>query len=221
MSGDWMAALADEMAEPYYVALSQFVDAERARHTVYPSPLDTFTALRLTPLREVRVVILGQDPYHGPGQAHGLAFSVPPGIRIPPSLRNVFTELCDDIGCATPANGTLVPWAHDGVLLLNSTLTVRAGTAASHAGRGWETFTDRIITMIGGRAEHCVFMLWGRHAERKAPLIAAHHTVIASAHPSPLSARNGFFGSRPFSRANAALLAHGQQPINWASISDG
>ena len=221
MPRDWMTALAGEMAEPYYRSLTLFVEHERAQHTVYPAPHDTYTALRLTPPEEVRVVILGQDPYHGPGQAHGLAFSVPPGIAIPPSLRNVFAELCNDIDCATPTSGSLEPWARDGVLLLNSTLTVRAGTAASHAGRGWETFTDRIIEMLGGRTEHCVFVLWGRHAGRKASLISDHHTIIASAHPSPLSARNGFFGSRPFSRANAALGAHGQRPINWASISDG
>lgn len=216
-----MVALAGEMAESYYRSLTLFVEQERAQHAVFPAAHDTFTALRLTPPADVRVVILGQDPYHGPGQAHGLAFSVPPGVAIPPSLRNVFAELRNDIGCATPLSGTLEPWARDGVLLLNTTLTVRAGVAGSHAGRGWETFTDRIIAMLGERTEHCVFMLWGRHAGRKAPLIADHHTVITSAHPSPLSAHNGFFGSRPFSRANAALVAHGQQPINWASISDG
>lgn len=221
MSGDWMTALAAEMTEPYFVELSRFVDAERAQHTVYPATHDTYAALHLTPPADVRVVILGQDPYHGPGQANGLAFSVLPGVTFPPSLRNVFAELCNDIGCATPRSGSLEPWARDGVLLLNTTLTVRAGAAASHAGRGWETFTDRIIAMLGRRSEHCVFVLWGRHAGRKAPLVADHHTLITSAHPSPLSARNGFFGSRPFSRANAALVAHGQRPVNWASICDG
>jgi uracil-DNA glycosylase len=218
MSRDWMSVLTATMSEPWYRTLTTFVEEERARHEVYPAHDDVFAALRLTPPDDVRVVILGQDPYHGVGQANGLAFSVPDGVVPPPSLRNVFTELHDDLGCALPESGDLGAWARDGVLLLNSTLTVRAGAAASHAGRGWETFTDRIIAMLGQRVDHCVFILWGRHAGRKASLVADHHTVIASAHPSPLSARNGFFGSRPFSRANAALAEHGQQPVDWATI---
>jgi uracil-DNA glycosylase len=213
-----MSVLADEMAKPYFVALSRFIADERSAHAVYPAHADTFAALRITSPSAVRVVILGQDPYHGPGQAHGLAFSVPAGTTPPPSLRNIFTELHDDIGCPVPRTGNLEPWAHQGVLLLNTTLTVRSGAAGSHAGRGWETFSDAIVSMLGHRDEHCVFVLWGRHASRKATLVAAHHTVITSAHPSPLSARKGFFGSRPFSRINAALAAHGQEPIDWARI---
>jgi uracil-DNA glycosylase len=213
-----MSALAEEMAKPYFIALSRFVAEERQRHTVFPTADDIFAALRLTPPQAVRVVILGQDPYHGPGQAHGLAFSVPDGVNPPPSLRNVFKELSDDLQCSIPNGGCLESWAHQGVLLLNTTLTVRAGTAASHARMGWETFTDAVVSMLGQRVEHCVFVLWGRHASRKSTLVTAHHTVITSAHPSPLSAHNGFFGSRPFSRANEALVAHGQEPINWISI---
>ena len=220
MLGAWTSTLADEVTQPYFLQLEQFIAEERSRFEVYPAPNHTFAALQLTAPDDTRVVLLGQDPYHGPGQAHGLAFSVPTGTSVPPSLRNIFAELRDDLGCAVPDSGNLEPWARQGVLLLNTALTVRAGSAGAHAGKGWETFTDRIIATLGQRTEHCVFLLWGRHAAKKVPLIAEHHTIITSAHPSPLSARNGFFGSRPFSRANSALVAHNQTPINWSVIAN-
>lgn len=211
-----MTALATEMAEPYFGALQDFVREERRVHNVYPREGEVYAALRLTPLESVRVVILGQDPYHGPGQAHGLCFSVPRGVAPPPSLRNVFTELASDLRVSPPRHGNLEHWASQGVLLLNTTLTVRAGEAGSHAGRGWERFTDRAIAVLGARSEPCVFVLWGAHARRKRALITSdRHTVIESAHPSPLSAHNGFFGSRPFSRIDAALVANGSTPIEW------
>jgi len=183
---------------------------------VYPSHPDVFAALHLTPYADTRVLILGQDPYHGPGQAQGLCFSVPDGISIPPSLANIHRELADDLGVAVPRHGNLEPWARQGVLLLNATLTVRAGQAGSHQGKGWETFTDEVIAAVNAKPEHVVFVLWGSYARKKRSLIdATRHTIIESPHPSPLSAHNGFFGSHPFSRANAALVAHGQQPIDW------
>lgn len=221
MLGAWTSILADEVTQPYFVQLQQFIADERSHGAVYPAPEHTYAALQLTTPHDTRVVVLGQDPYHGVGQAHGLAFSVPTGTPVPPSLRNVFVELHNDVGCAVPDSGNLEPWAQHGVLLLNTALTVRASSAGSHAGKGWETFTDRIISTLGQRTEHCVFLLWGRHAAKKATLIAGHHTIINSAHPSPLSAHNGFFGSRPFTRANAALLAHNQTPINWSVIANG
>ncbi len=217
--GAWTSILADEVTQPYFIQLEQFVADERSHGEVYPARDHMFTALHITAPHDTRVVMLGQDPYHGAGQAHGLAFSVPTNTPVPPSLRNVFIELRDDVGCAVPLSGNLEPWAQQGVLLLNTALTVRAGSAGSHAGKGWETFTDRIIATLGSRVEHCVFLLWGRHAAKKASLIADHHTIITSAHPSPLSAHNGFFGSRPFTRANAALIAHNQTPINWSVIA--
>lgn len=213
-----MQTLQAEMKEPYFVELQEFVRDERTRHVVYPAEPDVYAALRLTPLESVRVVILGQDPYHGPGQAHGLCFSVPRGVAQPPSLRNVFAELASDLGVAPPQHGNLEHWARQGVLLLNTTLTVRAGEAGSHAGRGWERFTDRAIAVLGARTEPCVFVLWGAHARRKRALVeSARHTVIESAHPSPLSAHNGFFGSRPFSRIDAALAAAGSDSIAWVA----
>jgi uracil-DNA glycosylase len=183
---------------------------------VYPAHEHVFAALHLTPYALTRVLILGQDPYHGPRQAHGLCFSVPVGTAIPPSLVNIHRELADDVGVPVPDHGNLEAWARQGVLLLNATLTVRAGQAGSHQNKGWETFTDEVITAVNAKPEHVVFILWGSYARRKRALIdTARHTVIESPHPSPLSAHNGFFGSRPFSRANAALVAHGQQPIDW------
>ena len=173
-------------------------------------------ALRATPLAVTKVVILGQDPYHGEGQAHGLSFSVRHGVRIPPSLRNILTELHDDTGVAVPNSGDLTPWARRGVLLLNTTLTVRQGEAGSHHGRGWERFTDAIISAVNGKEERTVFVLWGNNARQKRQLITNPvHSVLESAHPSPLSARNGFFGSRPFSRANEALAEAGFEPVDW------
>lgn len=215
-----MSALRDEMAKPYYLDLTEFVREERARLTVYPPERDTYAALRLTPLESVRVVVIGQDPYHGPDQAHGLCFSVRRGVSIPPSLRNIFQELHDDLGLAAPTHGNLEHWASQGVLLLNATLTVRAGEAGSHQKRGWETFTDRIIEILGRRESPLVFVLWGASARGKKRLISDHHTVIESAHPSPLSAHNGFFGSRPFSRINEALVSFGSTPIDWSSPTD-
>lgn len=213
---DWNPVLRGELDQPYWPELQRFVATERTRHTVYPAEDQVFAALHLTPLAEVKVLILGQDPYHGPGQAHGLAFSVADGVAHPPSLRNIFVELADDLGCSTPANGNLSAWATQGVLLLNTTLTVRAGAAASHQGHGWETFTDRVIAAATAQTKRVVFILWGASAQRKHSLIdAKHHTVIKAPHPSPLSAHRGFFGSKPFSRANAALLEAGRTPIDW------
>ncbi|HZI44939.1 MAG TPA: uracil-DNA glycosylase, partial [Ilumatobacter sp.] len=191
---------------------------EYASRTVYPSQPHVFSALSLTPPEHVRVVILGQDPYHGAGQAHGLAFSVQPGVKPPPSLGNIFKELRADLGIAGPPGvGDLSAWARQGVLLLNAVLTVREAEPLSHRGKGWEAFTDAVLQTVSAAPEPVAFVLWGGHAQKKLPLIdSTRHTVIQSAHPSPLSAHNGFFGSRPFSRANAALVAHGQQPIDWA-----
>jgi len=213
---DWNPVLHEELAKPYWADLQQFVRAERERHTVYPPDEDVFAALHLTPLAEVKVLIVGQDPYHGAGQAHGLCFSVRHGVAIPPSLRNIFIELRDDMGIEPPGHGSLDTWARNGVLLLNTSLTVRAGQAASHQGKGWETFTDEVIRVVNAKEELVVFILWGAHARKKKAIIDEHrHVVIESAHPSPLSARNGFFGSRPFSRTNAALAAAGRTPVDW------
>jgi uracil-DNA glycosylase len=213
---DWNPVLRDEFSKPYWPDLQSFVAAERARFIVYPPDEEVFAALHLTPYAETRVLILGQDPYHGPRQAHGLCFSVRHGVRIPPSLANIHIELRDDVGVESPDHGNLEAWAHQGVLLLNATLTVRAGQAASHQGRGWETFTDQVIRTVSAKDQRVVFVLWGSYARRKKVLIdTSRHTIIESAHPSPLSAHNGFFGSRPFSRSNAALTAAGLDPIDW------
>jgi uracil-DNA glycosylase len=212
----WREALGGETRLPYYAALQAFVRDERAAHAVYPPEDEVFTALGLTPFEQVRVVILGQDPYHGEGQAHGLAFSVRAGVRPPPSLVNMYKEMETDLGVARPATGDLTPWARQGVLLLNAVLTVRASEANSHAGWGWERFTDAALRALNARAAPVVFVLWGNYARKKRALIdAGQHTVIESAHPSPLSARNGFFGSRPFSKINAALRASSQAGIDW------
>lgn len=215
----WREVLRNETSQPYFADLSEFVLRERKAVTVFPSEREVFAALQLTPPGAVRVVIVGQDPYHGAGQAHGLSFSVQHGTRIPPSLRNIYAELHSDLDIPLPSHGNLEAWAMQGVLLLNSTLTVREGEAGSHAGHGWETFTDAIISYLGLRQEHIVFVLWGAHAGRKTSLINQHHTVITSVHPSPLSAHRGFFGSRPFSQANRALADHNQPEINWRLIS--
>jgi uracil-DNA glycosylase len=213
---DWNPLLRAELEKPYWHELQAFVAAERARSTVYPEHDDVFAALHLTPYAETRVLILGQDPYHGPDQAHGLCFSVRPGVPAPPSLVNILKELRDDLGCAVPAHGNLEGWARSGVLLLNAVLTVRARAAASHAGKGWETFTDEVIRTVSAKEHPVVFILWGSYARKKKALIdTSLHTVIESAHPSPLSAHNGFFGSRPFSRANAALVDAGLPPVEW------
>lgn len=214
---DWNPVLRAEFAQPYWAELQAFVDVERQAGPVFPPATEVFAALHLTSFADVKVVILGQDPYHGVGQAHGLCFSVRPGTGLPPSLRNIFRELHDDLGVEVPRSGDLTAWARQGVLLLNTTLTVRAGQAASHQGRGWEHFTDQVIRAVDAKPEPVVFILWGAAARRKKALIdASRHAVIESAHPSPLSASNGFFGSRPFSRANEALVAAGRDPVDWS-----
>jgi uracil-DNA glycosylase len=213
---DWNPVLRAEFDEPYWRDLQAFVARERSEHTVHPPHGDVFAALHLTPYADTKVMILGQDPYHGPGQAHGLCFSVQRSVRVPPSLRNIQTELHDDLGIAPPGHGNLEAWARRGVLLLNTTLTVRAGHAGSHQGHGWERFTDRVIRAVNDKPHRVVFILWGSSARRKATLVDVNrHAVIQSAHPSPLSAHQGFFGSRPFSRTNRALADAGLAPIDW------
>ena len=217
MSTDWNPILRGEFDKPYWTTLQEFVASERAKYVVYPPADRVFAALHLTPYSSTKVMILGQDPYHGPGQAHGLCFSVQPGVRVPPSLANIHKELASDLGVAIPDHGNLENWAGRGVLLLNATLTVRAGQAGSHQGNGWETFTDQVISAVSAKSEHVVFVLWGAYARKKQSLIDRdRHTIIESPHPSPLSAHHGFFGTKPFSRANAALIAHDQPPIDWS-----
>jgi uracil-DNA glycosylase len=212
----WQSVLADEVKQPYFQALERFVTDERKTHTVFPPEGEVFTALRLTPYPYVCVCILGQDPYHDDNQAHGLAFSVRPGVTPPPSLKNIFEELKSDVGFRIPNNGYLVPWAEQGVLLLNAVLTVRAHEPNSHKNHGWETFTDAVLRAVTAKPDPVVFVLWGGYARKKASLIdTGRHTIIESAHPSPLSAGSGFFGSRPFSKINAALRAVGKQEVNW------
>ena len=214
---DWNPLLREELDKPYWADLQTFVADERAHHTVYPPPPDVFAALHLTPYADVKVLLLGQDPYHGPRQAHGLCFSVQPGVPAPPSLRNIFVELRDDLGIEPPNHGCLDSWATQGVLLLNTSLTVRAGQAASHQGKGWEIFTDQVIRAVNDKPDRVVFILWGAHARKKKALVdTSRHVIIESAHPSPLSASNGFFGSKPFSRTNEALVAAGRDPIDWS-----
>lgn len=209
-------ALESEREKPYFRLLEKFVDAERATHEVYPPAGQEFAALEATPLEEVKVFILGQDPYHGPNQGHGLAFSVRPGVPAPPSLVNIFRELKDDAGCPRPASGYLLPWAAQGVLLLNAVLTVRRGEANSHKGKGWEKFTDAVLRAVNEREERVVFVLWGGYAGKKAALIDENrHTIVRSVHPSPLSAHNGFFGSKPFSKVNRVLGESGRGEIDW------
>lgn len=201
---------------PEFRDLAAFLDGEAASASIFPPAPQVFRALALTPLSRVRAVILGQDPYHGPGQAEGLSFSVPRGVPVPPSLRNILRELAEDVGVRPPGHGSLERWARNGVLLLNTVLTVRAGEAHSHARRGWEAFTDAVVGTIAARQSRVVFALWGGHAQRKRPLVeVGPHAVVTAAHPSPLSAHRGFLGSRPFSRVNAALIEAGQPPIDW------
>jgi uracil-DNA glycosylase len=212
----WLPALGAEQEKPYYQALYRFVGEERRKYAVYPPGPDVFNALRLTPYPNVRVMIIGQDPYHEEGQAHGLAFSVQPGVPPPPSLVNIYKELHDDVGFRVPDHGCLIPWAERGVLLLNAVLTVRAHQANSHQGKGWETFTDMVIRAVNQKESRVVFLLWGAYAQRKAELIdARRHTILRAPHPSPLSASRGFFGCRHFSQANVALKAAGLAPIDW------
>lgn len=214
----WAEALRDELNSDYMRRLAAFLNAERsAGKAIYPPAERIFAAFDETPLDRVKVVICGQDPYHGAGQATGLAFAVPAGVPLPPSLRNIFRELADDLGLGPYANGDLTPWAHRGVLLLNATLTVEAERAGSHAGRGWERFTDRVIDVACAAHDDLVFLLWGRHAQAKGQRVdVRRHHVLVAAHPSPLSARRGFFGCRHFSRANELLVRCGKQPIDWA-----
>lgn len=214
---EWNRWLGDEFQADYMQALRRFLAEEKAaKKVIYPHSSQWFRAFELTPLSAVKVVILGQDPYHGPGQAHGLCFSVKSGVKVPPSLNNVYKELASDVGFTPVQHGFLEPWARQGVLLLNTALTVEQGRAAAHRGKGWETFTDRAIETVSAQAPPCVFLLWGGHARQKKALIdQSRHLVLEAPHPSPLSAYRGFFGTRHFSRANAFLAEQGREPIAW------
>ena len=213
---DWAQFLNDEIQKPYYLELRQFLIKEYSTRRIYPGMYDIFNALHFTSYADTKVVILGQDPYHEPGQAHGLSFSVLPDVMPPPSLFNIFNELRDDLDCYIPNNGCLKPWADQGVLLLNTVLTVRAHEANSHRGHGWEIFTDRIIKILNDHERPLAFILWGNPARSKKNMITnPRHLIIESPHPSPLSARRGFFGSRPFSRVNKFLESIGEKPIDW------
>ena len=216
IANDWLEPLKPEFSKPYYKKLYQTVNEEYRTHQIFPPADDIFNAFALTPLHEVKVVILGQDPYHNKGQAHGLCFSVKPDVEIPPSLVNIYKELQDDCGCEIPNNGYLTKWAKQGVLLLNTVLTVRAHQANSHRGIGWEEFTDAAIRVLNEQDRPMVFILWGRPAQmKKSMLTNPNHLIIESPHPSPLSAYRGFFGSRPFSRTNKYLKEHGLKEIDW------
>lgn len=216
LKNDWHDYLHEEFTKPYYQKLRAFLKKEYFTRTIYPQMNDIYNALHYTPYKNVKAVILGQDPYHGPNQAHGLSFSVQPGVKPPPSLENIFTELENDLGIQRPNHGYLIDWANEGVLLLNTVLTVRAGQAHSHRGIGWENFTNRVIEVLNEKEHPIVYILWGKAAQSKIPLIDQNkHFIIQSAHPSPLSAHRGFFGSRPFSRTNDWLVKHGIEPIDW------
>jgi uracil-DNA glycosylase len=225
LDASWKAALADEFNAPHMTKLREFLlEQKRSRRVIYPKSDNIFAALDLCPLTSVKVVIIGQDPYHGPNQAHGLCFSVQPGVAQPPSLVNIFREINDDLGSAERRldgeKGCLEPWARQGVLLLNAVLTVERGRAGSHQGRGWEAFTDRVVEVLCGNRENLVFMLWGSYAQKKgASIDRSRHCVLTAPHPSPLSAHRGFFGCRHFSKANSYLEARGQPPINWFDVS--
>lgn len=217
MITDWNPLLKEEFEKSYWKELQSYVYEERTRSKVFPEHNQVFTAFHLTPFMDVKVLILGQDPYHGEGQAHGLSFSVQRGVPIPPSLKNIYKELHSDLGIEPPTHGNLEPWALQGVLLLNATLTVRAHEPGSHQGKGWETFTDQVIRKVNEKEEKTIFFLWGAFARKKSALIDhGRHHVIESAHPSPLSAHRGFFGSRPFSEANHVLKDSGRDPVNWS-----
>lgn len=212
----WKDVLREEQEKPYFKKLKLFLDKEYATQTIFPARNEIGSAFRITAYDNVKVVILGQDPYHGNGQAHGMSFSVKPGVRIPPSLRNMLKELEDDLGCPFPTNGYLEKWAKQGVLLLNTVLTVRTGAANSHKGMGWETYTDAVIQKLSDRQKPVIFVLWGKPAQSKIKLIDTEkHMIITAPHPSPLSAHRGFFGSKPYSRINAQLAAWGEQPIDF------
>ena len=216
IEASWKEQLADEFSQPYFKTLTDFVRTEYQTATVYPAPANIFNAFTHTPFETVRVVLLGQDPYHGPGQAHGLCFSVPEGVRQPPSLQNIFKEIKSDVGTAIPASGNLERWADQGVFLLNATLTVRASQAGSHQNKGWETFTDAVIKKLSDEKQHLVFLLWGNYARQKAALIdRSKHLILEAPHPSPFSAHSGFFGCKHFSQTNTYLVEHGFPPIQW------
>ncbi|HFJ9404359.1 TPA: uracil-DNA glycosylase [Bacillus paranthracis] len=216
LKNDWGPLLAPEFEKEYYRKLADFLKEEYSTHVVYPKKEDIFNALEYTSYENTKVVILGQDPYHGPNQAHGLSFSVQPGIKTPPSLLNMYKELRNEYGYDIPNNGYLVKWAEQGVLLLNTVLTVRQGEANSHKGKGWEHFTDRVIELLNEREKSVIFILWGRHAQAKKKLITnTKHHIIESVHPSPLSARRGFFGSKPYSKVNTILANMGEREIDW------
>lgn len=216
LKNDWNELLKDEFSKDYYLSLREFLKNEYTTKIIYPDKYDIFNALHYTSYKYVKVVILGQDPYHGPNQAHGLSFSVSPGVKIPPSLLNIYKELNSDLGCYIPNNGYLKKWADQGVLLLNTSLTVRAGEANSHKNKGWEIFTDKIISLINEKTDPVVFLLWGNNAINKKKLITnKQHLILSSAHPSPLSASRGFFGSKPFSKINKFLVSVNKAPIDW------
>ena len=221
IGNDWDEVLKDDFSGENYAKIRDFLKSEYSAHTIYPSMYDIFNAFKLTPFSKVKVVILGQDPYHGEGQAMGLSFSVPKNKELPPSLKNIYKELKDDLGVNPPDSGDLTAWAKQGVLLLNTVLTVRAGSANSHAGKGWEILTDDVIKKISDGRKNVVFILWGSNARSKKSLIdRSKHLILESAHPSPLSAYNGFFNSKPFSKTNTYLSARGIEPIDWAKSSD-
>lgn len=212
----WKDVLREEQEKPYFKKLQLFLDEEYASQTIFPKRIEIDSAFKMTTYDNVKVVILGQDPYHGEGQAHGMSFSVKPGVRIPPSLRNMLKELEDDLGCPLPTSGYLEKWAKQGVLLLNTVLTVRAGEANSHKGMGWETFTDTVIQKLSNRDKPIIFVLWGKPAQSKITLIDTQkHTILQAPHPSPLSAHRGFLGSKPYSKINASLAAWGEEPIDF------
>jgi uracil-DNA glycosylase len=216
IGNSWDDLLKDEFQKDYYLKLRQFLIGEYKNHTVYPDMHDIFNALVNTPYEDVKVVILGQDPYHEPGQAHGMCFSVKPGVKTPPSLVNIYKELKDDLGIEPHSDGYLMKWAEQGVLLMNTCLTVREHQAGSHRNKGWEILTDKIIELLNQREKPMVFILWGANAKSKTPLITGkQHLILTGAHPSPLSAYNGFFGGRYFSRANEFLVSTGQEPVDW------
>lgn len=220
ISNSWQQVLIEEFKKPYFQTLQDFLIEERQTQTIFPIEEDVFSAFELTPYEQVNVLLLGQDPYHDDNQAHGLCFSVKPGIKPPPSLANIYKELQSDLELKIPNNGYLLPWAKQGVLMLNAVLTVRAHTPNSHKNKGWETFTDAVISKVNQKNDPVVFLLWGAYAQKKLKLIdTTRHTVIQSAHPSPLSARNGFFGSKPFSSINSTLISLGRSEIDW-QISD-
>ncbi|MCP3965006.1 MAG: uracil-DNA glycosylase [Lentisphaerae bacterium] len=217
---NWNALLQQEVASDWFADLQSFLDNEWRCETIFPPRELIFNALSTTSPENVKVLILGQDPYHDDDQAHGLSFSVPQGMKLPPSLRNIYKEMASDVGIEPPTTGNLEPWAEQGVLLLNTVLTVRAHQAASHQKKGWENFTDAVIKKVNDNYSGVVFVLWGSHAQKKIPLIdQSRHCVISSVHPSPLSAHRGFFGSKPFSKVNAALETFGRAPINWSAVS--